>query len=168
MKFTWEMNSASIGDAGPYVEPFARPNERDEPFPGAEACRIMTAGQHATYRFFLKIGDLPVRRSGGPASPTPKTPCTAAIRPVSCPRAWGWPWAWAETRVAYAETRIAWTDEALHRPVPYVRAGNTSNQVIAPHLKVGVGWIGWFRNADGGGRGGASILCGWVLREVLR
>ena len=103
----------------------------------------MTAGQHAMYRFFLKIGDLPVRRSGGLAPPTPKKPCTAAIRPVSCPRAWGWPWAWAETRIAYAETRIAWNDEALHRPVPYVRAETTSNQAIAPHLKVGVGWTGW-------------------------
>ena len=37
MKFTWEMNPASSGDAGPYVEPFPRPDERDEPFPGAEA-----------------------------------------------------------------------------------------------------------------------------------
>ena len=100
MKFTWEMNPASSGDAGPYVEPFPRPDERDEPFPGAETWGIMTAGQHAMYRFFLKINDLPVRRSGGLASPTPKMPYTAAIRPVSCPRAWGWPWAWAETRIA--------------------------------------------------------------------
>ena len=71
MKFTWEMNPASSGDAGPYVEPFPRPDERDEPFPGAEACRGMTAGQHETYHNFLKINDLPARRSGGKASPTP-------------------------------------------------------------------------------------------------
>ena len=54
MKFTWEMNAASSGDAGPYVVPCPRPDERDEPFPGAEACRGMTAGQHETYHNFLK------------------------------------------------------------------------------------------------------------------
>ena len=52
------MNAASSGDAGPYVVPCPRPDERDEPFPGAEAWGIMTADQHEMYRYFLKIDDL--------------------------------------------------------------------------------------------------------------
>ena len=44
------MNPARRCVPGPYVEPFPRPVERDEPFPGAEAWGIMTAGQHAMYR----------------------------------------------------------------------------------------------------------------------
>ncbi len=158
------MNPARRGVPGPYVDPLPRPVERDEPFPGAEACRIMRAGQHETYRYFLKINDLPARRSGGKASPSPKMLCTAATMPVSCPRAWSWPWAWAETRISWAETRIAWNGVAHPRPVPHVSAQNTSNQVIAPHLKVGVGWIGWFRKHEGRGRGNGPILCGEVLR----
>ncbi len=71
MKFTWEKNLACRGVPGPYIEPFPRPVEQEEPFPGAEAWRIMTAGQHEMYRHFLKINDLPARRSGGKASPIP-------------------------------------------------------------------------------------------------
>ena len=55
MEFTWETNPALRVVPGAYVEPCPRAVERDEPFPGAEACRIITAGQHDMCRFFLKI-----------------------------------------------------------------------------------------------------------------
>ncbi len=53
-KFTWAKNPARRGVPGPYIEPFPRPVERDEPFPGAEAWWIMTARQHEMYRYFAE------------------------------------------------------------------------------------------------------------------